>query len=79
MDSRFEHLTATELRAIVIHEMRKFSWALELGTTVSDLEEIRNHIRLLVDMLSIKEKEEMKFVEKLPQFGKHTHLDSGGV
>jgi hypothetical protein len=41
MDSRFEHLTATELRAIVIHEMRKFSWALELGTTVSDLEEIR--------------------------------------
>jgi len=73
MDSRFEHLTATELRAIVIQEMRKFSWALELGTTVSDLEEIRNHIRLLVDMLSIKEKEEMKFVEKLPQsFSKHT-------
>lgn len=72
MDSRFEHLTATELRAIVIQEMRKFSWALELGTTVSDLEEIRNHIRLLVDMLSIKEKEEMKFVEKIPQFSKHT-------
>jgi hypothetical protein len=72
MDARFEHLTATELRAIVIKEMRKFSWALELGTTVSDLEEIRNHIRLLVDMLSIKEKEEMRFVEKFPQFSKHT-------
>ena len=65
MDSRFEHLTATELRSIVIQEMRKFAWALELGSSVSDLEEIRNHIRLLV--LSIKEKEETRVVEKFPQ------------
>ena len=63
MDSRFEHLTAAQLRTIIIHEMRKFAWALELGSTLSDLEEIRTHIRSLVEMLSIKEKEEMKFVE----------------
>jgi len=67
MDSRFEHLTAAELRTIIIHEMRKFAWALELGSTLSDLEEIRTHIRSLVDILSNKEKEEMKIVEKLPQ------------
>lgn len=73
MDSRFEHLTATELRAIVIHEMRKFSWALELGTTVSDLEEIRDHIRSLVDQLSIKEKQEISFVEKNPHLKQSTH------
>jgi len=67
VDSRFEHLTTAELRTIIIHEMRKFAWALELGSTLSDLEEIRTYIRSLADILSIKEKEEIKIVEKLPQ------------
>ena len=67
MDSRYGHLTAAELRAIVIQEMRKFTWALEMGSTISDLEEIRNHIRSLVDMLSIKEKEDSRVVEIIPQ------------
>jgi hypothetical protein len=67
MDSRYEELTTTELRTIIIQEMRKFTRALELGATLSDLEEIRTYIRTLVDVLSIKEKEELKFVEKFPQ------------
>jgi hypothetical protein len=72
MDSRYEQLTATELRTLVIQEMRKFAWALELGSTVSDLEEIRMHIKSLVDVLSIKEKEEIKVVEKLPHLFSNT-------
>jgi hypothetical protein len=81
MDSRYEHLTATVLRGMVIQEMRKFAWALELGSTISDLEEIRSHIRSLVDMLSIKEKEEMKVVEKFPQIkqGTHNHNEVGRI
>lgn len=68
MESRFQHLSAAQLRAIIIHEMRKFAFALELGSTVSDLEEIREHIKLLTDTLSIKEKEESikAFVETVP-------------
>ncbi|MBO9204941.1 MULTISPECIES: hypothetical protein [Niastella] len=73
MDSQYERLTATELRAIVIQEMRKFTWALELGSTVSDLEEIRNHIRSLVDMLSVKENRETGIVEKIPQINQSSH------
>ena len=76
MDSRYEHLTTTELRNIVIQEMRKFAWALELGSTLSDLEEIRMHIKSLVDVLSIKENEEMKTVEKIPHvFSNHSHFE----
>ena len=78
MDYRYEHLTAAELRAIVIREMRKFTWALELGSTINNLEEIRNHIRSLGDMLIIKEKEEMKFVENIPQIKRvHNHKEFG--
>jgi hypothetical protein len=76
MDSRFEHLTAIQLRTIIIHEMRKFAWALELGSTLSDLEEIRTHIRSLVETLSIKENEEMKYVEKVPQLNSITDPSS---
>lgn len=80
MHFRYEQLTATELRTMIIQEMRKFAFALELGSTLSDLEEIRMHIKVLVDLLSSKEKEEMNFVEKLPHFyNKRPHLDGDKV
>ncbi|WP_153825451.1 hypothetical protein [Niastella caeni] len=48
--------------------MRKFALALEYGSTVSDLQEIREQIRLLTDALAIKEKEDMQkqIVESAP-------------
>ena len=69
MESRFQHFSAAQLRTIIIHEMRKFALALEYGSTVSDLQEIREHIRMLTDTLVIKEKEENNkwIVEILPQ------------
>jgi hypothetical protein len=74
MDSHFQHLTATELRPIIILEMRKFTWALELGSTLSDLKEIREHIKELVDILTIKEKEENLNVEIIPHLNIiHSH------
>ena len=66
MDSRFQHLTAAQLRTIIIYEMRKFALALEYGSTISDLQEIREQIKLLADTLTDKEKEESHYsnVEK---------------
>jgi hypothetical protein len=73
MDSPYAHMTASALRTIIIQEMRKFAWALELGSSLSDLEEIRTHIRSLVDTLSVKEKEEMEIVEIFPQQSSNIH------
>jgi len=69
MEARFQHLSAAQLRTIVIHEMRKFALALEYGSTLSDLHEIREQIRLMSDTLAIKEKEESYIggVEIVPQ------------
>lgn len=66
MESRFRQLTAAQLRTIIIHEMRKFALALEYGATISDLQEIREHIKDLADTLAVKEKDELHFgnVEK---------------
>jgi hypothetical protein len=66
MNNRLQNLTTAQLRTIIIHEMRKFALALEYGSTISDLQEIREHIKLLGDLLSAKEKEESPFgnVEK---------------
>jgi len=61
MNNRLQNLTTAQLRTIIIHEMRKFALALEYGSTISDLQEIREHIKLLGDILSAKEKEESPF------------------
>ncbi|WP_207515376.1 hypothetical protein [Longitalea luteola] len=58
METRLQQFTAAQLRTIVIHEMRKFALALEYGSTISDLQEIREQVRLLADTLAAKEKEE---------------------
>ncbi|OQP57717.1 hypothetical protein A3860_08790 [Niastella vici] len=70
MEPRFQKLSAAQLRTIIIHEMRKFAMALEFGATISDLQEIREQIRLLADALAEKEKDEDSreaIVENLPQ------------
>jgi DNA-directed RNA polymerase subunit F len=38
--------------------MRKFALALEYGSTVSDLQEIKEQIKELTDLLSLKEQAE---------------------
>jgi hypothetical protein len=53
-----QNLSAGALRTVVIHEMRKFALALEYGSTVSDLEEIREHINEMTEVLKNKEMEE---------------------
>jgi len=71
MNSRLQNLSAAQLRTIIIHEMRKFALALEYGATLSDLEEIREYIKGLTDLLALKEKEEavLKSVEINTQSG----------
>lgn len=56
MDSRFSELSAVELRSMILDETRKFILVLQFGSTLSDLEEIRDQIKLLNDALAIKEK-----------------------
>ncbi|WP_205513881.1 hypothetical protein [Longitalea arenae] len=58
METRLQQFTAAQLRTIVIHEMRKFALALEYGSTISDLQEIRDQIKLLADTLAAKERDE---------------------
>jgi len=58
MNSRLQTLTAAQLRNIIIVEMRKFAMALEYGSTFSDLQEMREYIKEVADLLTIKEKEE---------------------
>ncbi|MFL5745633.1 MAG: hypothetical protein ACJ751_13260 [Niastella sp.] len=60
MDSRFAELSAVELRSMILDETRKFILALQFGSALSDLEEIREQIKSLNDALAIKEKEELK-------------------
>ena len=62
METRIQNLSAAQLRTIIIHEMRKFALALEYGSTISDLQEIREHIRSLTDALYFKEEEETKLL-----------------
>jgi hypothetical protein len=62
MEARIQNLSAAQLRTIIIHEMRKFALALEYGSTINDLQEIREHIRSLTDTLYFKEEEELKLL-----------------
>jgi hypothetical protein len=58
MHSTLKNLSAAQLRTIFINEMKKFALALEYGSTVSDLQEIREQIKEMSDLLFMKEKEE---------------------
>lgn len=63
MDHSLDKLPAPALRTIIINETRKFILALEYGSTLSDLQEIKEYIIRLEDLLAVKEKEEKKDVE----------------
>ena len=58
MNQRVKNLSAAQLRTIVISEMRKFALALEYGATVSDLQEIKDQIKELTELLTMKEQSE---------------------
>ncbi len=58
MNQRIKNLSAAQLRTIVIYEMRKFALALEYGSTISDLQEIREQIKELTELLTEKEQRE---------------------
>jgi hypothetical protein len=62
MNSKLNKLPAPALRALIIHEIRKFATALEYGSTLSDLEEIRDYIIELEGLLKVKEENEMQLV-----------------
>jgi len=61
MHSTLKNLSAAQLRTIFINEMKKFALALEYGSTVSDLQEIREQIKEMSDLLFMKEKEEISW------------------
>ena len=63
----FAGMSATELRSRIVDETQKFILALQFSSPLSDLEQIREQIRLLTDALTVKEKDENKIVEKNPQ------------
>ncbi|MBC7903295.1 MAG: hypothetical protein H7Y27_07720 [Gemmatimonadaceae bacterium] len=58
MNQDIKKLTAGSLRKLLIREMKKFIVALKYESTASDLEEIRDHIRELMTILTVKEQEE---------------------
>jgi hypothetical protein len=59
MNQRVKNLSAAQLRTIIIDEMRKFALALEYGSTISDLQEIKEQIKELADLLTMKEQTEV--------------------
>lgn len=67
MDSRYAGWSAVTLRNKIVDETQKFILSLQFSAPLSDLEEIREKIRLLTEALTIKEKQEQGTVEKNPQ------------
>ena len=58
MQSTWKNLSAAQLRIIFINEMRRFALALEYGASLVDLQEIKDQIKEMGDLLSVREKEE---------------------
>lgn len=55
MNTELQKLPPPALRNRLIMESKKFIWALDLGATVHDLEEIRQAIRDITEILKLKE------------------------
>lgn len=55
MNKELLTLSQQTLRNRLIMESKKFIWALELGASVNDLEDIRQAIRDITDALNLKE------------------------
>jgi hypothetical protein len=62
MNVEFDKLPASALRTIVILEIRKFIEALELRAELGVLQKMRDHIKKLMELLSIKEIEETRML-----------------
>lgn len=54
-----ESLSSAELRALLLHESKKFVFALEIGSQIADLEEIQKTIRRASDLLREKESQDV--------------------
>ncbi|OQP51979.1 hypothetical protein A4H97_25510 [Niastella yeongjuensis] len=69
MELRIQQFSAAQLKTLIVHEMRKFASALEYGSTISDLHEIKEHLRSLLDTLTLKEEEDIHKIaaEFIPQ------------
>ena len=55
MQNELLNLSVKALLNMLILESKKFIWALELGAAVSDLEDIRERMRSITDMIHKKE------------------------
>ena len=62
MNSTLSDLSASALRKLSILEINKFIVALEYGTTLSDLSEMRSYLKMVLEELSRKENEEFSRV-----------------
>lgn len=71
MKSTLRNLSAAQLRTIFINEMRKFALALEYGASLVDLQEIKDQIKDMADLLSLKEKEETSWGMQTPSSQQH--------
>lgn len=58
MQSTWRNLSAAQLRTIFINEMRRFAAALEYGASLGDLQEIKEQMKEMADLLSLKEQHE---------------------
>lgn len=55
----FEMLNTQELRARLLHESKKFSFALQIGSSIGDLQNIRTNIKVMTEILERREKTEI--------------------
>ena len=58
MKKRLQLLSASEIRDLLLQENKKFKAGLDFGSTSSDLQEIRDQIKMLEIILVDKEREE---------------------
>ncbi len=71
------HHSIKALRTLLILESKKFIWALELGATVSDLENIRDRMRQITDLIHMRETVESN--EDVNTQTNHTGLSKLGI
>ena len=60
MNTRLQAATTKTLNELFLIETKKFILALEYGSSASDLEEMREHIREIEDLIIRKENEERR-------------------
>lgn len=74
MQQEWGRLTPDELRKLLLHESKKFVFALELGCSIAELEGIRTRIRALADLLAAKENQSVGMVFNQSREDSHSGL-----